>query len=119
MIGCKLTKIDDLPFPFAYGACNSFSKLGILFCFGNDAFQECHSMKISKNGTHTIKKETSSEYEHAFVLSLASYKGWPFVTGGYNIVYGDIKNKTELLNINNMKWATKADFPTNRYSGPH
>ena len=114
MIGCKLTKIDDLTFPFAYGACNSFSKFGILFCFGNDAFQECHSMKISKNGTLTVKKEISSKYEHRDVLSLASYRGSPFVTGSF----GPFHNKTELLNINEMQWETKADFPY-RYSDPH
>ena len=105
-MGCKLTKIDDLAFDFGFGACNSFSKFGILFCFGLAATQECNSLNISKTGTLTIKKEISSKYEHQDVSSLASYRGSPFVTGGYNPNH----NKTELLNINTMQWETKAEF---------
>ena len=67
-------------------------------------------MIISKNETLTIKKEISSEYEHQQVLSLASYRGSPFVTGSS----WPENNKTELLNINEMQWETKADFPSNR-----
>ena len=107
-----MTKIGDLAFNLEYGACNSFSHFGILFCFGRDARQQCNSMKISKNGTLTIKEEISSKYEHRDVLSLASYRGSPFVTGSYSPNH----SKTELLNIDEMQWETKADFPSNRYS---
>ena len=106
-----MTKIGDLAFDYEFGACNSFSKSGILFCFGRNATQECHSMNISKNGTLTIKKEISSKYEHRDVSSLATYRKSPFITGNYHPYH----NKTELLNINTMQWETKADFPVNRY----
>ena len=68
-------------------------------------------MNISKNGTISVKEEISSDYEHKKVLSLASYKGRPFVTGSYDPYH----NKTELLNINEMRWITKTDFPETRY----
>ena len=109
-IGCKLQKIRDLTFKYSSGACNSFLKFGILFCFGEDATRECHSLNISKNGTLTIKKEISSHYEHKKVLSLASYRGSPFVTGSYDPGH----NKTELLNVAKMQWETNADFPAIR-----
>ena len=115
LIGCKLTKIRELAFEYRNGACNSFSKFGILFCFGEDATQECHSMNIGKNGTITIKEEISSDYEHKKVLSLASYKGLPFVTGCDNPGH----SKTELLNIEKMRWETKIDFPETRYFDSH
>ena len=108
-----MTKIDDLAFDYVMGACNIFSDFGILFCFGRAATQECHSMNISKNGALTIKKEISSEYEHQHVLSLASYRESPFITGSENPNH----SKTELLNINTMQWETKAEFPLNRYFG--
>ena len=110
-----MTKISDLAFNFEDGACNSFSNFGILFCFGQAATKECHSLNVSKNGTITIKKEISSKYEHRYVLSLASYRGSPFVTGSYKPEH----NKAELLNINEIQWETKADFPSNRYSDLH
>ena len=100
-----------MAFDFQAGACNSFSTFGILFCFGKDAAQECHSLNISRNGTITIKKEISSDYEHNKVLSLASYRGLPFVTGSYDPDH----SKTEWLNIEKMRWETKTDFPRNRY----
>ena len=107
-----MTKIDDLTFDYQLGACNTFSKFGILFCFDHFRTQNCHSMNISKNGTLTIKKnEISSKYEHYKVISLASYRGSPFVTGSYNPNH----SKTELLNIDDMKWKTKTDFPSNGY----
>ena len=106
-----MTKIDNLAFDFAKGACDYFPKFGILFCFGWYATKECHSMKILKNGTLTIENKISSKYEHRFVLSLASYRGSPFVTGSDKPNH----NITELLNINQMQWETKAEFPSNRY----
>ena len=115
LIGCKLTKIRDLEFEYKSGACNSFSKFGILFCFGEDATRRCYSMNISKNGSITVKKEKSSIYEHKKVLSLASYRGSPFVTGSYDPDH----NKTELLNIDQMRWERKPDFPETRYFGSH
>ena len=99
-----------MKFKYSNGACNSFPKFGILFCFGEDAAQECHSLNISKNGTFTIKKEISSNYKHKKVLSLASYRGSPFVTGSYDPGH----NKTELLNVAKMQWETNADFPAIR-----
>ena len=108
-----MTKIGDLAFDFEFGACNSFSKFGILFCFEWTADQECHSFSISKTGTLTIKQEISSKYDHDFALSLASYRGSPFVTGGGSPDH----SKTELLNINEMQWETKANYPLSRYFG--
>ena len=72
-------------------------------------------MNISRNGTITIKKEISSDYEHNKVLSLASYRGFPFVTGSYDPDH----NKTEWLNIEKMRWETKTDYPETRYFGSH
>ena len=109
-----MTKIDDLAFDYIAGACNSFLKFGILFCFGRDATQDCHSLNISKSGTLTIKKEISSKAHHRYVLSLSSYRGSPFVTGSNNPSH----SKTELLDINDMQWKTKANFPSNRYFDP-
>ena len=81
-----------------------------------DATQECHSMNISKNGTIIIKEEISSDYEHRYVSSLASYRGSPFVTGGSGSPGGNPDHsKTELLDIKKMKWEAKADFPSKRY----
>ena len=68
-------------------------------------------MNISKNGTISVKEEISSDYEHKKVLSLASYKERPFVTGSYDPYH----NKTELLDIKKMRWRTKTDFPETRY----
>ena len=99
-----------MKFKYSNGACNSFPKFGILFCFGEDAAQKCHSLNISKNGTITIKQEISSDYEHKKVLSLASYRGLPFVTGSYDPGH----SKTELLNVEKMQWETNADFPETR-----
>ena len=104
MIGCKLTKIDELPFDFVNGACNTFSSIGILFCFAINAPKECHSMTVSSNGTISIKKELSSNYAHEKV-SLGSYRGRPFVTGGYK------HSKTEILNTDSFMWESKSDFP--------
>ena len=40
--GCELKRIDDLPFNFKIGACNTFS-FGIMLCFDYNADKECHS----------------------------------------------------------------------------
>ena len=73
--------------------------------------QECHSMKISRNGTPNIKKEISSDYLH-YGGTLSSYKGSPFVTGSaLRTGKGDPDRKTELLNFITLQWETKADFP--------
>ena len=105
IINCKLTKIEELPFDFVNGACNTFSSFGILFCFAvneRTESKDCHSMMVSSNGTISIKKELSSNYGHERV-SLGSYRDRPFVTGGYK------QSKTEILNIDS--WKSKSDFP--------
>ena len=100
-----------MAFNYQRGACNSFSKFGILFCFGEYRTQKCNSLNISINGALTITNEPSSKYKHRRVLSLASYRGSPFVTGSFDPHH----SKTELLNIDDMQWETKTDFPTKRY----
>ena len=67
-------------------------------------------MNISKKGRLAIEKEVSSNYEHRYVLSLASYRGLPFVTGSNEPYH----NKSELLNIKSKQWEQKADYPKNR-----
>ena len=39
---CKLKKVDDLPFDFYRGGCNTFD-FGIMLCFSESATKECHS----------------------------------------------------------------------------
>ena len=92
-------------------ACNTFQEFGILFCFDYYGIQECHSMKIYRNGTPNIKKEISSVYPH-YKASLSSYRGSPFVTGSaLRTGKGGPNGKTELLNFTTLQWETKADFP--------
>ena len=39
---CGLTSVDEMPFQFYGGGCNTFS-FGIMLCFAFSARQECHS----------------------------------------------------------------------------
>ena len=107
-----MTQIGNLEFDYYYGACNSFSIFGILFCFGaDDQFNKCFSMNVAENGTISIKNETSSQFPHNGALSMASYKGLPFITGSWQ----KANNKTEILNADTMRWEINADYPSTRF----
>ena len=63
----------------------------------------------------TFKDEPSSEFPHAYVLSLGSYKGSPFVTGHASTTNGV---KTEILDYLSGQWQRAASYPfsnENRY----
>ena len=63
----------------------------------------------------TFKDEPSSEFPHAYVLSLGSYKGSPFVTGHADSTNGV---KTEILDYLSGQWQRAASYPfsnENRY----
>ena len=52
----------------------------------------------------------SSKYRHAYTLGLANYKGKALITGcGY--YNADCSFKTELFDLNTMKWFDGPDFP--------
>ena len=117
IIGCELKKIEDLGFDFVEGACNTYRSIGILFCFGPAI--GCHAMKVSQNGLITVQNISDSNYWHFSPVSLASYKGSPFVTSGSHTpgtlgggnISGVSNNKTELFDIVTMNWKTMADCP--------
>ena len=56
----------------------------------------------------TFKDEPSSEFPHAYVLSLGSYKGSPFVTGHADSTNGV---KTEILDYLSGQWNRAASYP--------
>ena len=54
------------------------------------------------------KNEPPSTFSHFNVLSLASYRRSPFVTGSYSSVDG---LKTEILNYESGQWNQEEDYP--------
>ena len=63
---------------------------------------------ISRFDGSSFKNEPSSTFSHVYVLSLASYRQSPFVTGGGNPTYG---LKTEILNHESGQWNQEEDYP--------
>ena len=111
LIGCKFTRlVDDLTFDFEYGACNTFSTAGILLCWGTEN-RKCYSFEIF-NGKLREQIHSSSKYSH-HRGSLASYKGSPFITGGFDGL------KTEIYRFDSMEWTEKTDFPIQYTSRPN
>ena len=103
-------------FEFAYGACNTFQSVGILLCWGRRVnensvgmYKECYSIDVVE-GNLQQKNHSSSGYSH-HKSSLASYKGFPFVTGGYDGL------KTEIYRFDWTAWIEKPDFPA-QYTSP-
>ena len=146
MIGCNLLVVRTLNFNFVGGTCKTFVQNNygekILFCFGATLARiqkrECHSIKESLS----IKMEPSTSVPH-METSLASYHGFPFVTGSSfnaNNITGllkfpdreqslfenkpfleskssskQISEQNKITPINRGKWERKADFPRKRY----
>ena len=42
IVGCSLTRQQDLPFNFGAGACNVFNQQNVLLCFDQTEGQQCH-----------------------------------------------------------------------------
>lgn len=57
-----------------------------------------------------FKMENSSNHDHAFVRELGSYKGTPFITGGWNS-NDDNHKKTEIYNQTTKEWDEAPEFP--------
>ena len=113
LIGCKFTKLtDELMFDFEYGSCNTFPSVGILLCWGKKILanledplnKECYLIDIIE-GNLRQRKHSWSIYTH-HSGSLATYKGFPFITGGSDDL------KTEIYDFDSLEWINKADFPT-------
>ena len=107
---CKLKNIGVLDFEFESGACNTFSLFGILLCFPKNDMHACFSMDFSNSDIYSIKEAESSSFPHTRV-PMGSYKNMPFVTGGYGL-----HKKTELFDVQTMKWKRKSDYPQGEYT---
>ena len=57
-----------------------------------------------------FKMENSSHHHHDFVRELGSYKGTPFITGGWSS-NADNHVKTEIYNQATKEWNEAPEFP--------
>ena len=121
VIDCQLTNVDELPFEFSSGGCNTFS-FGVMLCFSAENQQrgsahQCHSWvmtltniklqnKLSSFDGTTFHTEESSIFPHLITRSLGSYRGSPFVTGGWP---GGLE--TEILNYGTNTWVQGDNYP--------
>ena len=116
---CRLTRIGTLPFPFHYGACNTFQNSDriseALLCFGLDDTSNCHrflkclkyyfpNWVFSFDGTSVIST-VSSNYGH-YQTSLGSIQNVPIALGAG---YPSFNKHVESLR--GGSWRNLGDFP--------
>ena len=65
--------------------------------------------KISRFDGKTFRREIDTNYKHSNTRSLGSYRGAPFITGGWS----PDSNKTEIYAINSNQWIENTDYPFN------
>ena len=118
VIDCRLTRIGDLNYSFASGACGTFlfPEERILFCFG-----DTHKSKCDRYGCHVLetlnelfssydgeafRNHADSKYGH-YVTSLANFKDSPLAVGGYD----PLINKAETYEISTNTWTEVGIYP--------
>ena len=67
-----------------------------------------HQNYFSRFDGKSFKTEASSQFPHAYVYALGSYRNSPFVTGNWAWING---LKTEILNYGSGEWKQAGDYP--------